>query len=259
MPGEWPWHVAVYHVRDGGREREYKCGGTLINGSFVLTTASCARHGVNKSEGAIIVELGQYNLKESFAHKLEVPVIRAIVHEQYVSGENKYDLGILQLKTSVNYTNYIQPACLPKKGEKISQYDEQVGTIVGWGFEQAGKLSDRLQSARVPIIPVLDCLQSDTDFYAYEIYPGMYCAGLRNGTAPCFGDAGGGMFIRAGRTWTLRGIISFTRRVYTVTGGCNTEQYFGLVNVVHFLPWIEDTIAALALVGQRKPSRVAGE
>lgn len=181
----------------------------------------------------------------------EIPVIRAIVHEEYVAGENKQDVGVLQLKTSVNFTNYIQPACLPKESDKMEQYDDRVGTIVGWGFEKAGKLSDRLQSARVPVIPVIDCLISDRDFFSYEIYAGMFCAGMRNGTAPCFGDAGGGMFTSYGQTWTLRGIISFTSRVYTVTGGCNTDQYFGLTNVVHFLDWINDTIAGLG--HQRKP------
>ncbi|XP_062549584.1 venom protease-like [Armigeres subalbatus] len=243
--GEWPWHAAVFHVGDEGRSKEYKCGGTLINGSFILTTASCARYGVDKPEGAIIVELGQNNLQESSAHAQAIPVIRSVVHDKYEYGRHKYDIAILQLKTSVKYSNYVQPACLPKLNEVIEDYETEMGTIVGWGFIEAGELSNTLQSAEVPVIPFLPCLQSDRDFFAQELYDGMYCAGQQNGTAPCFGDAGGGMYFHSGRTWTLRGIVSFTSVVYSVTGGCNTHNYFGLVNVNHFLPWIEDTIVRL--------------
>lgn len=245
VPGEWPWHVAVYYVSDQGRTREYKCGGTLINRSFVLTTASCARYGVDRPEGAILVELGQHNLRESFAQTQQFSVIRAIVHESYQQGEHKYDIGVLQLKTLANYSDYVQPVCMPRPSENIEDYEDTLGTIVGWGFFEAGKISDKLQSAQVPVISIITCLQSERDFFVREIYDGMFCAGRQNGTTPCFGDAGGGMFFRTGRTWTLRGIISFTSQVYTETAGCNTSSYFGLVNVGHFLPWIETTIASL--------------
>ncbi|XP_058465242.1 venom protease-like [Malaya genurostris] len=245
IPGEWPWHAAVYHVNQTNRSREYKCGGTLISAGYLLTTASCASYGRGgKPEGTIVVELGQYNLVESSIRKVDAIVRNVSIHEQYVHGESMYDLAMMQLKNTVPLTDYIQPVCLPTAAEKIEQYDGKNGTIVGWGFEKAGKLSDKLQSAQVPVIPYLQCLKSDRDFFAQNLYSGMFCAGLLNGTAPCFGDAGGGMFFRdEGQVWTLRGIVAFTGRVYTETGGCNTQQYFGLVNVVHFLTWIEETMA----------------
>ncbi|XP_058838442.1 venom protease-like [Topomyia yanbarensis] len=243
IPGEWPWHAAVYHVTEGGRSREYKCGGTLINSGYLLTTASCALYGRGKPEGAIVVELGQFNLVESFAGKVDAIVSNVSIHEQYVHGETMNDVAVMQLKNAVQFTDYVQPACLPVASENIEHYEGKNGTIVGWGFEQAGKLSEKLKTAQVPVISYLQCLKSDRDFFSRNLNSGMFCAGLLNGTAPCFGDAGGGMFFQNGKVWILRGIIAFTGRVYTETGGCNTEQYFGLVNVIHFMPWIEETIA----------------
>lgn len=35
LPGEFPWHVALYF---GG---QYFCGGSLISDSFVITAAHC--------------------------------------------------------------------------------------------------------------------------------------------------------------------------------------------------------------------------
>ncbi|XP_053684762.1 brachyurin-like [Sabethes cyaneus] len=243
FPGNWPWHAAVYHVDQTNHKREYKCGGTLIRAGYLLTTASCVYHAKEKPEGAVIVELGQHNLVESFSRKIDAIVQNISVHEKYISGETMYDIAVLRLKQNVSFTNYVQPVCLPDSSESIGNYVGVRGTIVGWGFRAAGALSDKLQSAEVPIISYIDCLKSDRDFFARNIYDGMFCAGLVNGTAPCFGDAGGGMFFQDNRVWTLRGIISFTERVYGATGGCNTEQYFGLVNVAHFIPWIEETIA----------------
>ena len=47
------------------------------------------------------------------------------------------------------------------------------------------------------------------------------------------------MFFVTHGVWTLRGIVSFTDRTGTAIGSCNTRQFFGLVNVAHFMPWIQ--------------------
>lgn len=35
-PGAWPWHAAIYHLRENG-DPVYKCGGTLIDSNLILT------------------------------------------------------------------------------------------------------------------------------------------------------------------------------------------------------------------------------
>lgn len=37
-PGDFPWHVAIYHQE--GRQRNYKCGGTIIDRNTILTGKS---------------------------------------------------------------------------------------------------------------------------------------------------------------------------------------------------------------------------
>ena len=37
-PGEWPWHVALYHRIDS--KPVYQCGGTILSKDFVLTGLS---------------------------------------------------------------------------------------------------------------------------------------------------------------------------------------------------------------------------
>ncbi|EDS34959.1 serine protease 27 [Culex quinquefasciatus] len=240
--GAWPWNVAVYYTKNNGHKRDFRCGGTLISPEYILTTASCARYATGKPAGSVRVVLGLHSLTEMSSNAREIFVKEAFIHEEYVHGENMYDVAVLQLNTAVNYTNYIQPACLPGADDKIERFDNMLGTIVGWGNVETGMLADELQSAAVPVISFIDCLKSDRDFFSANIYSGMYCAGLTNGTAPCFGDAGGGMFFADRGVWTLRGIVSFTDRSGTAIGSCNTRQYFGLVNVAHFMPWIQGVI-----------------
>lgn len=181
VPGEWPWHAAVFEIQGGGRDRKYKCGGTLIGAKFVLTTASCAGSRGRGKNSTKVVELGQYDLMESSLHKVDVTVKRVIVHERYVSGDPNNDVAVLELKHAVNFTDYIQPVCLPEEGEKIEQFGSKTGTIVGWGFKEYGVLADKLQSAQVPIISFIDCLQSDPDFFGKHFNSGMFCAGRKNG------------------------------------------------------------------------------
>uniref|UniRef100_A0A1Q3FLE9 Putative trypsin-like serine protease n=1 Tax=Culex tarsalis TaxID=7177 RepID=A0A1Q3FLE9_CULTA len=253
--GAWPWHVAVYYTKNNGQKRDYRCGGTLISPEYVLTTASCARYTTGKPEGSVRAVLGLHSLVEMSSSAREIFVKDAFIHEQYVHGESMYDVALLQLKTAVNYTKYIQPVCLPGADDKIERFDNKHGTIVGWGNDQSGKLSDQLQSASVPVISFMDCLKSDREFFSVNLYSGMYCAGLKNGTAPCFGDAGGGMFFVDRDVWTLRGIVSFTDHTGTAIGSCNTQQYFGLVNVAHFMPWIQGVTGQLQNAVTRREDR----
>lgn len=246
--GAWPWHVAVYYTKNNGLKKDYRCGGTLISPEYVLTTASCARYATGKPEGSVRVVLGLHSMTEMSSNAREVFVKEAFVHEEYVHGEIMYDVALLKLKTAVTYTDYIQPACLPKADDNIEDFDNRSGMIVGWGNDESGKLSDKLQRASVPVISFMDCLKSDREFFSANLYSGMFCAGLTNGTAPCFGDAGGGMFFQERNVWTLRGIISFTDRTGTAIGACNTQQYFGLVNVAHFIPWIQGVIGQPAMI-----------
>lgn len=36
-PGDWPWHVALYRLKNTGSQQQYICGGSLISPTRVLT------------------------------------------------------------------------------------------------------------------------------------------------------------------------------------------------------------------------------
>lgn len=78
--GDWPWHAALYHISTLNLGVSYKCGGTLISTSSVLTAAHCV---CNNNEAiapeSVLVALGRHNLRAYGANSQSLEVIYALV------------------------------------------------------------------------------------------------------------------------------------------------------------------------------------
>lgn len=79
---------------------------------------------------AVIGELNLENSSKLIKHKIE----KIIYHHDYKSksliSKSDADIALLIMKTKVNFTNYIQPICLPNSYENEI---ESVGFLVGHG------------------------------------------------------------------------------------------------------------------------------
>jgi secreted trypsin-like serine protease len=84
------------------------CGGTLINERYVLTSGHCISK-FPKKWTLSHVKLGGINSTD------DVAVVNSIVHDEYVtsSGDQKNDIALLKLEKNVQFTDKIQPICLP--------------------------------------------------------------------------------------------------------------------------------------------------
>lgn len=236
--GEWPWHVAVYQVN--GRQKRYICGGTLISDQFVMTAAHCMLDDTLKQRsGTIVVQLGQNDLYESSVHMREVRVGKITPHEGFDPISKVNDIALLELTSTVQFNDYIQPACLPRKDE-VKKWDPkgELGSIVGWGYEQPWSfmISNLLLGTKLPVVDVAKCVTGKN--FGVET-DGVICMGSTNDTNACTGDSGGGMFFEKDGLWTVRGVIS---ALDTVDGFCNPKGYLKLADTGYFLKWIKKGI-----------------
>ncbi|CAN7986334.1 unnamed protein product, partial [Ixodes hexagonus] len=122
--GDWPWMAALYTEKD-----KYRCGGTLISSEYVVTAAHCFP---DMDIGFLSVRLGSTN-KTNFTvdccrqpdpgdnhdnQEREPQVVCVEVEGLCTPTQNNCsffmrDIAVLKLKTPVNFTDNIQPICLP--------------------------------------------------------------------------------------------------------------------------------------------------
>uniref|UniRef100_A0A182WB74 Peptidase S1 domain-containing protein n=1 Tax=Anopheles minimus TaxID=112268 RepID=A0A182WB74_9DIPT len=242
VEGNWPWHGGLFHLTD------YQCGCTLINELFVLTAGHCVHDGdtgYKISEKLISVKLGIHRLSANDTSGVQSYAVRKIIpHPKFVANSHKHDVALLRLNGTVPFTNQVQPVCLDLTETIWVEYLADVfGTVVGWGLTEKNHISDLLLKAELPIVRYTDCVESNPDLYGRLIYSGMYCAGILNGTSPCNGDSGGGMYIYRENRWFLRGVVSFSG-IREGTNYCDSFSYVVFMNVPYYVKWVASEVDA---------------
>ncbi|XP_055609800.1 transmembrane protease serine 9-like [Uranotaenia lowii] len=238
--GEWPWHVGIFVIN--GRSKRYACGGTLISDQFVMTAAHCLLDGSPElHKGILVVQLGQNNLHESSVHMREVQVRNVTTHAQFDPISKTNDIALLELTSTVQFDDYMQPACLPKQkdSENLNLLGSS-GSIAGWGYQQPWTfvISNKLQSANVSVVDAVKCI---TGRISRLETAGILCVGSVNGSNACTGDSGGGIFFEKNGVWTVRGVIP---ALDNDDGYCNPEGYLKVTDTAHFLNWIKQEMKA---------------
>uniref|UniRef100_A0A6B0VAF3 Putative serine protease n=1 Tax=Ixodes ricinus TaxID=34613 RepID=A0A6B0VAF3_IXORI len=155
----WPWMVGIYDSCDN-----LICGGSLINKEYVVTAAHCfgnqsaekfyARLGTEHRFNFSCNETRQYfnaqietanakseneDLGEQDALRYEASETQGICVEiesictpiQETCGLFMSDIAVVKLKKSVNFTDYIQPICLPDNCADLPA--TFTAHVAGWG------------------------------------------------------------------------------------------------------------------------------
>ncbi|NWZ13925.1 ENTK Enteropeptidase, partial [Agelaius phoeniceus] len=225
--GAWPWIVSLHF------NFLPVCGASLVSDEWLVTGAHCV-YGRQLKPSRWQAALGLYSQSDLAQPPTVVRNIdRIIINPHYMKETKDSDIALMHLQHKVQYTDYIQPICLPEKNQQFSP--GIICSIAGWGhISNGGPSSIILQEAEVPLLSNEKCQQW---LPKYNITENMLCAGYdMGGIDSCQGDSGGPLTFQDGDRWFLVGVTSFGE-------GCALPQRPGVyARVTMFVDWIKNII-----------------
>ncbi|XP_057198095.1 tryptase beta-2-like [Triplophysa rosa] len=154
----------------------------------------------------MVAYLGRQNQTGQNPNEINRKVSQVYIHPSYNSFTKDNNIALVQLSSTVNFTDYIRPVCLAGANSSIA-----AGTkswVTGWGtlVDKSDELV-QLQQVPAPIVNDSVCHAS-----CYKVITdNMICAGelLRTEADACQGDSGGPLVSKKGSQWIQSGIVSF--------------------------------------------------
>lgn len=218
--GQYPSYAYISGstAQKKGPNRNSYCGGVLVGRRHVLTATHCLHNFNSMSDFVVILGLNGPKSKRT-----SVSVSR-VCHEQnhcnLLKDQSLFpirDLVILQLERQINYTDYIQPACLSFGLDRSNKSNETdnfeavgMGWFNNWGDSPTGLLSTsmrrncdtQMRDQFRQLDPLIDCYKSTDE--------ANICHGDSGGPIYYYRLANSGSAGRQSRQF-LAGLTSFGR------------------------------------------------
>jgi len=121
--GQFPW-AGVLLRKDTIKPF---CGCSLISNEFAVTAAHCFHQKnaeTTTSMSSVVVQFGRYDLSDDDEEDSVTRSINdLIMHNDWNPRADRYDadIAVIRFNEIVNFSNRIQPICLPKTGESIRE------------------------------------------------------------------------------------------------------------------------------------------
>lgn len=117
---------------------------------FLFLAAHCL---IGFPKGAYFIRLGDHHSEVREDSEIEIFIENWYIHEEFRKGQlMNNDIAVVLLKNPIQFTNFIQPICLP---EKETAYEAGKNcTISGWGSIQYGK-SSKFELDNIAIVKLL--------------------------------------------------------------------------------------------------------
>lgn len=233
---EAPYQVSIEY------DNKHWCGGSIINGRFILTAAHCLYDGGNRiDESSFRVRVGMTDLDGSFSGRYSI--VSATEHPNYTHGSFDFDFALLEINGTIRFNSLVQPVELISDATAHAQNIGNTVRVSGWGWTTPGMIpspSNELMAVDVPIISNAQADgQLDISNPSHQDLTNRMLATSaisNNRLGACHGDSGGPLVFRQNGVPDIQiGIVSWG------IGGClagvNSPTIYS--RILSVAEWIE--------------------
>lgn len=236
----FPWTVAIYNSNKPAHEYTHLSTGTLVTKRHVVVAAfNVVFAGYDKATADTLkMYFGLFDLDYRMVQGLKIVssgVSKIIVHENY-KNENiphKASIAVLVADRSVEFSNKIQPICMP---DYSTNYDDIVGNAgyaVSWGFDESKNHSRKKKYLRMKIDDKDEC---DSNYGQFD-YSRYFCTSSNSTGAACWADDP--FYVKDGNKWYLRGLLASFYYLPGGSGLCNPSLPTLYEDVAFYAQWVE--------------------
>jgi secreted trypsin-like serine protease len=215
------------------------CGWDIINHiTLSLTAAHCI---VDLSDPKDFtnyrVSIGRHNITDPSEKGCLNMTLSSIYHhkdfkENAKAFKSHADIAILKLSAKVDFTDRIQPSCMPHVGTNTTNI---TGYLVGHGKHDDGRTSDTPKETTLHSVHEGNCIYENESNYK-GVSKRSFCAKSKVATA-CNGDSGSGYYVLTNGRFETYGIVS--QGLSTVE--CKPNDYTVFVDVPGYMEWIYES------------------
>ncbi|GAB6022538.1 peptidase domain containing associated with muscle reproteinration 1 [Chamberlinius hualienensis] len=257
LEAKWKWHSAIFIFEEG--QWIFRCSGSLISDKWLVTAAYCVSDSLVRKE----LDVSQFKLYigltskaiNSFdeANSAEYKIKRFVIHPNFHTISYDSNIALIELKSSVNYSENLFPICLPPAFDNINVVDALnsdlnpniPGIVSGW----AGR--EILHNNTFLIIKRKECHEKYRDLKIF-LTTNMFCGKIDicssfnydDENVICAADFGSPFVLQEVKSkYVLHGILGGG----VISCGCGLYPMI-FVHVAHFVPWIEAYVSNPSIV-----------
>ena len=190
----------------------------------------------------LLALFGAHNLTDPYeTGRTALSPQRIQVHDDWNPNLDRFDadIAIVTFQAgAITFSSYVQPICLWNEKTDPTQTEGHIG---GWGQSQnLEKTFEEIPTKlKVPIHTNEFCFLTEKELVDLASNR-TFCAGRGDGAGICTGDSGGGVSIKVGSTFFLRGIVS--SGLYDQIS-CDVSKFAIFTDALKFKPWIDQIMS----------------